>query len=44
MPLEALDLALENLGRPPGERLLLGASPGSLDETVRSRALATFGL
>ena len=44
VPLEALDLALENLGRPPGERLLLGASPGSLDETVRSRALATFGL
>ena len=44
VPLEALDLALENLGRPPGERLLLGASPGSLDEAVRSRALAAFGL
>jgi hypothetical protein len=44
IPLEALDLALENLGRPPGERLLLGASPGSLDEAARSRALAELGL
>ncbi|HEV7460874.1 MAG TPA: hypothetical protein VGN78_10085 [Solirubrobacteraceae bacterium] len=44
VPLEALDLALENLGRPPGERLLLGASPGSLDEAARGRALAAIGL
>ena len=44
VPLEGLDLALENLGRPPGERLLLGASPGSLDEAARSRALAALGL
>jgi hypothetical protein len=44
VPLEALDLALENLGRHPGERLLLGASPGSLDEAARNRALAALGL
>jgi hypothetical protein len=44
VPLEALDLALENLGRAPGERLLLGASPGSLDDAARSRALAALGL
>ena len=44
IPLAALDLALENLGRPPAERLLLGASPGSLDEAARGRALAALGL
>ncbi len=44
VPLEALDLALENLGRPPGERLRLGAGPGALDEAARDRALAALGL
>jgi hypothetical protein len=44
VPLEALDLALENLGHAPGERLLLGAGAGSLDETARSLALAALGL
>jgi hypothetical protein len=44
VPLEALDLALENLGRPPGEGLRLGAGAGALDEAARDRALAAFDL
>jgi hypothetical protein len=44
VPLAALDLGLENLGRPAGERLRLGARPGALDEGARSRALAALGL
>ena len=44
VPLASLDLALENLGRPAGERLALGASPGALDEAVRSRALVALEL
>ena len=44
VPVAALDLALENLGRPAGERLLLGARPGALDEAARGRALGALGL
>jgi hypothetical protein len=44
VPLEALDLTLENLGRPPEERLLLGAGAGTLDEAARGRALGALGL
>ena len=43
-PLAAFDLALENLGRPAGERLLLGARADALDEAARARALAALGL
>jgi hypothetical protein len=43
VPLEALDLALENLGRPPGEGLRLGASADAPDEAARDRALAALG-
>jgi len=44
VPLEALDLALENLGRPPGEGLRLGASVGARDEAAHERALAALDL
>jgi hypothetical protein len=43
VPLEALDLALENLGRPRGEGLRLGAGAGARDEAARDRALAALG-
>ena len=44
VPPAALDLALENLGRPAGQRLLLGARAGALDEAARGRALGALGL
>jgi hypothetical protein len=45
LPIEALDLALANLGRPAGTpRMTIGASAGAVDAAARTRAAAALGL
>lgn len=44
VPLEALDLALVNWGRAPGDRATAGARPAGVDGSARERVAAALGV